>query len=685
MELNSPIRELKGIGEKTEKLFQKIGVYTLRDILLHYPRDYVKFPERKYISEVAVGETAAVVVRIQNTPLVRKTRRMQITTTHAEADGVTMQFIWFRMPYIKNMLKPGNVYVFYGKVIAKNKDLAMEQPTIYTAEQYDSVENNLTPVYPLAFGLTNHAVQKAVRQALASDELLKEYLPEELLQKYDLIPYAEAIRQIHFPDDMAHLIVARRRLVFDEFFLFILNMRKQKEITQKEENPFTLVDDDFVEQLIGQLPYPLTGAQKHTLEEIRADVHGNYVMQRLVQGDVGSGKTIVAFLAMAEMAHNGLQSAIMAPTEVLARQHYETFLENCRQFGLDIPVILVTGSLTPKQKRDAYERIQLFPNAMIIGTNALIQEKVIYQNLALVITDEQHRFGVKQRERLALKGCHPHILVMSATPIPRTLAIILYGDLDISVMNEVPAKRLPIKNCVVNTAYRPKAYNFIQREVAAGHQVYLICPLVEASENSDCENVTDYTEKLRSQLDERIVVACLHGKMKADEKNRIMEQFLKNEIQVLVSTTVIEVGVNVPNATVMMIENAERFGLAQLHQLRGRVGRGDAQSYCIMVNGSDSGQVSKRLQILNKSNDGFYIASEDLKLRGPGDFFGIRQSGVMDFKLGDIYQDAEVLKQASEECDAILKADFLLETEQNRGLKERIDSYWQEQSGMLNL
>ena len=685
MNLNSPIRELKGIGEKTEKLFQKMGVYTLRDILLHYPRDYVKFPKRKYISEAAAGETAAVMVRMQSTPLVRKTRRMQITTAHAETDGVVMQFVWFRMPYIKNMLKPGNIYVFYGKVIAKNNSVAMEQPTIYTMEQYEKIEGNLIPVYPLSFGLTNHAVQKAVRQALTSEELLKEYLPEELLGKYELISYRQAIHQIHFPEDMEHLIVARRRLVFDEFFFFILNMRKQKEITQKEENPFLLKEDDFTEKLIEKLPYPLTDAQKNTLNEIRADMHGQYVMQRLVQGDVGSGKTIVAFLAMAEISHNGLQSAIMAPTEVLARQHYETFVENCKQFGLDIPVILVTGSLTPKQKRDAYERIRLFKNAMIIGTNALIQDKVIYQELALVITDEQHRFGVKQRESLALKGCHPHILVMSATPIPRTLAIIIYGDLDISVMNEVPAKRLPIKNCVVNTAYRPKAYNFIQNEVAAGHQAYIICPLVEASENSDCENVTDYTEKLRAQLDERITVACLHGKMKAEEKNRIMENFLKNEIQVLVSTTVIEVGVNVPNATVMMIENAERFGLAQLHQLRGRVGRGDAQSYCIMVNGSDSGQVSKRLQILNKSNDGFYIAGEDLKLRGPGDFFGIRQSGVMDFKLGDIYQDAEVLKQASEECNIILDEDFLLEKEQNRGLRERLESCRFGQSGMLNL
>lgn len=685
MELNSPIRALKGIGEKTEQLFHKIGVYTIRDILLYYPRDYVKYPAAKEVNEVALGETAAVFVRLKRAPLVKKTRRMMVTTAFAEAGVVRMQFVWFRMPYVKNMLTPGSVFVLYGKVITKNNILTMEQPKIYTLEQYRSLENQLLPIYSLSFGLTNHAVKKAVTQALEEKQLFSEYLPDEIRKKYDFIPYEEALKQIHFPDSMENLITARRRLVFDEFFFFLLNMRMQKEITQKEKNTFTFLDDSFVKNLTKKLPYPLTNAQKNTLEEIRADLFSPYVMQRLIQGDVGSGKTIVAFLAMAEVSHSGYQSAIMAPTEVLARQHYETFKENCERFGLTIPIVLLTGSLTAKQKREAYEKIALYKNAMIIGTNALIQEKVIYQNLALVITDEQHRFGVKQREAFSEKGMHPHILVMSATPIPRTLALILYGDLDISVMNEVPAKRLPIKNCVVGTAYRPKAYNFIQNEVAKKHQAYIICPLVESSENLDCENVVDYTEKLKSELDERIQVACLHGKMKAEEKNQLMEQFLNNEIQVLVSTTVIEVGVNVPNATVMMIENAERFGLAQLHQLRGRVGRGDAQSYCIMVNGSNSKQAEKRLSILNHSNDGFFIASEDLKLRGPGDFFGIRQSGDMQFKLGDIYQDADLLQKASELCDELLEKDAVFSSEKYAGLKKRLENYQKEQFQKLNL
>ena len=685
MELNSPIRALKGIGEKTEQLFHKIGVYTIRDILLYYPRDYVKYPAAKEVNEVALGETAAVFVRLKRAPLVKKTRRMMVTTAFAEAGVVRMQFVWFRMPYVKNMLTPGSVFVLYGKVITKNNILTMEQPKIYTLEQYRSLENQLLPIYSLSFGLTNHAVKKAVTQALEEKQLFSEYLPDEIRKKYDFIPYEEALKQIHFPDSMENLITARRRLVFDEFFFFLLNMRMQKEITQKEKNTFTFLDDSFVKNLTKKLPYPLTNAQKNTLEEIRADLFSPYVMQRLIQGDVGSGKTIVAFLAMAEVSHSGYQSAIMAPTEVLARQHYETFKENCERFGLTIPIVLLTGSLTAKQKREAYEKITLYKNAMIIGTNALIQEKVIYQNLALVITDEQHRFGVKQREAFSEKGMHPHILVMSATPIPRTLALILYGDLDISVMNEVPAKRLPIKNCVVGTAYRPKAYNFIQNEVAKKHQAYIICPLVESSENLDCENVVDYTEKLKSELDERIQVACLHGKMKAEEKNQLMEQFLNNEIQVLVSTTVIEVGVNVPNATVMMIENAERFGLAQLHQLRGRVGRGDAQSYCIMVNGSNSKQAEKRLSILNHSNDGFFIASEDLKLRGPGDFFGIRQSGDLAFQLADIYQDAAILQQASEAVHHVLDDDPDLEKEEYYALKVQMDHFMENQLKRMSL
>ena len=428
------------------------------------------------------------------------------------------------------------------------------------------------------------------------------------------------------------------------------------------------------EQIIEELPYRLTGAQMNTWHEIERDLAGKALMSRLVQGDVGSGKTIIAFLAMILAGENGFQSALMVPTEVLARQHYESFQKLTEEHGLSIKAVLLTGSNTAKEKRERYEQIRQGEASVIIGTHALIQEAVEYKCLGLVITDEQHRFGVKQREALAAKGNPPNVLVMSATPIPRTLAIILYGDLDISVIDELPARRLPVKNCVVDSSYRPKAYSFIERQVKEGRQAYVICPMVEESEGLDAENVTDYTKKLRSALPGEIRVEYLHGKMKAKEKNRIMEEFARGEIQVLVSTTVVEVGVNVPNATVMMVENAERFGLAQLHQLRGRVGRGEHQSYCIFIQGNKEETTSKRLEILNKSNDGFYIAGEDLKLRGPGDLFGIRQSGSMEFRIGDIYNDAGILKEASEAAGEILALDPDLSLTQHRNLKKYLEA-----------
>ena len=407
-------------------------------------------------------------------------------------------------------------------------------------------------------------------------------------------------------------------------------------------------------------------------------------MNRLIQGDVGSGKTIIAVLALLAACENGYQGALMVPTEVLARQHFESVTELFEKHGVDKKVILLTGSMTAKEKRIVYEKVVSHEADIIIGTHALIQEKIVYDNLALVITDEQHRFGVAQREMFGNKGQMPHVLVMSATPIPRTLAIILYGDLDISVIDELPANRLPIKNCVVDKSYRPRAYRFIENEVKNGRQAYVICPMVEESEMIDAENVLDYTKILRQNLP-GIRVEYLHGKMKGKEKNKIMEEFAAGEIQVLVSTTVIEVGVNVPNATVMMIENAERFGLAQLHQLRGRVGRGDKQSYCIMVNASGNKEKNRRLDVLNKSNDGFYIASEDLKLRGPGDIFGIRQSGDLEFQLADIYTDAVTLKKVSEDVNRLLEQDENLEQEENQELKKRLDRFLEEKYEKLNL
>lgn len=687
MNQDSAITEIKGIGEKTKELFAKMGVYTVGDILLHFPRTYVKYPRILAIDEIdhLPEEPCAVAAKITQVPVVKSGRRMQVTLLNIGSPGHKIQLIWYRMPYIKNTIKKGQYYIFYGKATVRDGKYIIEQPAIYQPEAYEQMQERLYPVYALTSGITNNLITKTIRQALKDGALVSDFLPSAIRTTYNLCEYNYAMKQIHFPDSMDILVKVRRRLVFDEFFLFIMGMQYQKQQQKREPNTFYFEDEEFIQIQIDKLPYQLTSAQKRALSDVTENLQGDYVMQRLIQGDVGSGKTIIAFLSMAWCAHNGYQSAIMAPTEVLARQHYESFQKLCKDFGLDFPVILLTGSMTAKEKRLACEKIAIMPSAMIIGTHALIQEKVAYLRLALVITDEQHRFGVRQRDVFAEKGNNPHILVMSATPIPRTLAIIIYGDLDISVIDEVPAKRLPNKNCVVNTAYRPTAYEFIAKQVRSGHQAYIICPLVEASENFEGENVTDYAKQLKEELPEDINIGVLHGKMKNQQKNKIMEQFAKNEIQVLVSTTVVEVGVNVPNATVMMIENADRFGLAQLHQLRGRVGRGDTQSYCIMVNTSSSKTAQKRLEILNHSNDGFKIASEDLKLRGPGDFFGIRQSGEMPFVIADIYQDANVLQEASEAVKTILKEDPSLEQEEHKILHKKMEVFMENEMKKMNL
>ena len=531
----------------------------------------------------------------------------------------------------------------------------------------------MQPVYSLTAGLTNNSVIKAVKQALSFLDDEQDILPEELRLKYSFPKYEEAIYAMHFPREKEDFVRARKRFVFEEFLLFILSLRRMKESENRSENPFHFADRPEIEQFLGALPYHLTNAQEKVWTEIKSDMQSENVMSRLVQGDVGSGKTIIAFLALLLSALNGYQGALMAPTEVLAVQHYENISEMLEKYKIPLQAELLTGSMTMSQKKKAYARIESGEAAIIIGTHALIQEKVLYRNLALVVTDEQHRFGVRQRETLAQKGKTPHILVMSATPIPRTLAIILYGDLDISIINEMPKNRLPRKNCVVNTEYREKAYRFMRKQVLEGRQCYVICPMVEESESLDAENVIDYSQMLAEELGDGIHVGCLHGKMKQKEKDEIMSAFGKNEIQILVSTTVVEVGIDVPNATVMLIENAERFGLAQLHQLRGRVGRGGYQSYCIFMSASKSDETKERLEILNRSNDGFFIAGEDLRLRGPGDLFGIRQSGILDFKIADVFQDAEVLKIAGEEANKILKRDPELKDPSYKKIKNHID------------
>ena len=678
------IETLKGIGEKTAKLFEKVGIRTIDDLLHYYPRGYDTYGEPKAIGELSEDETGTVEGFLKSGATGVHVNGLSIVQATISDMTGKLRLVWYHMPYLKNTLRPDSHFIFRGRVIRKKNGLTMEQPQMFKPEAYEELLSSMRPVYAQTKGLGNKMITSAVEQALAFRTLERDYLPAGLRIANELAEYNFAIEHIHFPSNEEELKFARKRLVYDEFFFFLLAVRHLKEKRQNVQSPFHMEKQDECRKLLADLPYRLTNAQLRTLEEVLKDLKSGSVMNRLIQGDVGSGKTIIAVLALLAACENGYQGALMVPTEVLARQHFESVTELFEKHGVDKKVILLTGSMTAREKRIVYEKVASHEADIIIGTHALIQEKIVYDNLALVITDEQHRFGVAQREMFGNKGQMPHVLVMSATPIPRTLAIILYGDLDISVIDELPANRLPIRNCVVDKSYRPRAYRFIENEVKNGRQAYVICPMVEESEMIDAENVLDYTKILRQNLP-GIRVEYLHGKMKGKEKNKIMEEFAAGEIQVLVSTTVIEVGVNVPNATVMMIENAERFGLAQLHQLRGRVGRGDKQSYCIMVNASGNKEKNRRLEVLNKSNDGFYIASEDLKLRGPGDIFGIRQSGDLEFQLADIYTDAVTLKKVSEDVNRLLEQDENLEQEENQELKKRLDRFLEEKYEKLNL
>ena len=681
MNERSEISELKGVGEKTTRLFHRIGVRTVGDLIRYYPRTYEVFEDPVCIGEVCEGRTCTVTGTVFGRIQVSGNRSMQVTTLWLKDLTGTLKVIWFRMPFLRTTLGKGGTLTLRGRVLRKKDGLVMEHPEIYyPSEKYEEKRNSMQPVYALTAGLTNNAVIKAVRQALPYADKRQDVLPAYLTRKFHFPPYSEAVSRMHFPENKEDFAEARKRFVFEEFLVFILSLRKMRERENRVRNNFCFCDKPEIERFLKALPYRLTEAQKRVWDEIRKDIQGEYVMSRLVQGDVGSGKTVIAFLALLLAGLNGYQGALMAPTEVLARQHFENISGMLTEYGLPISAELLTGSMTAKQKREAYGRIESGEAAIVIGTHALIQEKAVYRNLALVVTDEQHRFGVKQREALAGKGNMPHILVMSATPIPRTLAIILYGDLDISMIDEMPKNRLPIKNCVVDTGYRKKAYQFMKKQTEEGRQCYVICPMVEESEAMEAENVLGYSEMLSEIMGDTVRVGCLHGRMKQQEKDEVMEAFGNNEIQILVSTTVVEVGIDVPNATVIMIENAERFGLAQLHQLRGRVGRGKYQSYCIFMTASKSDETKERLDILNHSNDGFFIAGEDLRLRGPGDLFGIRQSGIMDFKVGDVFQDSLILRQAAEAAGEILREDSKMEKPENARLFAALEKYMTDQN-----
>lgn len=672
MRYEDSIRQIKGVGEKAEQRFHKLDIWNVGDLLEHYPREYDEFHDLVKIADVKEGEMAAVEGVMACRPSIHTTARLKILSMVLEDETGRITVTWFNMPFLANRLKMGTRYILRGKVGRKNGKLVLEQPKMYSKNEFFKQVGRLHPIYPLTAGLTNHAVEKAVRDAIGSLEGAAEFLPADLRKRQNLLAYRKAIHDIHFPKNQLEYRKARKRLVFDEFFLYQAALQAIR-IKNYKPSSHVMTQNKRLEEFVNNLPYELTAAQKRVYEEIEKDMTGGMTMNRLVQGDVGSGKTVVAVMALFLVVCNGEQGAFMVPTEVLAMQHKESLEAMLAPYGVKIGLLI--GSMTAKEKREGKQKLAEGEWDIVVGTHAILQDNVEFEDLALVITDEQHRFGVRQREKLMEKGDTPHVLAMSATPIPRTLALVLYGDMDLSIMDELPANRLPIKNCVVGTDYRPQAYRFMKDQIEKGRQVYIICPMVEEKEEVALESVVMYSEQLKEIFPAAITIECLHGKMKPKEKNEVMQRFIEGTTDILVSTTVIEVGIDVPNATVMMIENAERFGLAQLHQLRGRVGRGKEQSYCILMYGKESKEGKERLSILAGSNDGFEIAREDLKLRGQGDFFGVMQSGDKLFSLADIYEDAQVLKAANEEAKNYAFDEITMFYKKNRRLVEKLNSY----------
>ncbi len=655
--LNDSVRELHKIGPKTEVLYNKLGIYTIRDLIRYFPRDYFIYGAPAEPSQMEEGRILALEGVVASAPLSKRTQRGDMVLIWFRTGDVLVQLLWFGMPYIRSTVKKNMRFVMHGRLETKNGRYQMIHPKVFTPADYEKVKNKMLPVYRLTKGLTNKLITETMGEALeifrASAEYDMECLPFGLEKQHQLIPFGEAVCALHFPADETAFLKARRRFVFEELFFFQYGLKQLEKEQPTRYNLYPVTDFSLCREWLETLPFTPTQDQYRAMEAVKADLQGSKAMGRMLQGDVGSGKTLVAFYAVLAACSNGYQAAIMAPTEVLAKQHYETCSAWCSQLRRQIRVVLLTGALKAKEKAEAYRQIASGEAQLVIGTHAVIQDAVTFHQLALVVIDEQHRFGVVQRAALTEKGAQVHSLYMTATPIPRTLALLLYGNTDISELAEKPADRLPIKNCMIPFSKRKTAFQFIYKEIAKGHQAFIICPMIEENEMFPCENIEDYQKQVRAFFGTNAKTGILHGRMGAEKKEEIMAAFAAGKIDILISTTVIEVGIDIPNATVMMIENAERFGLSQLHQLRGRVGRGKAQSYCIFVNAADTKESRERLEVLVRSNDGFYIAGEDLKLRGPGELFGCRQSGEMDFVFADIYRDSDILSAVS---DAAQKA-----------------------------
>lgn len=670
-DLNQSVQYIKGVGPARAELLNKLGIFTLNDIITYFPRTYEDRSNFKKIGELINGETATfkgvVASRVSET---RIRKGMTIYKLIVRDESGSVMLTWFNQAYLKNAFTIGKEYAFYGKVIGGLGRIEVQNPVFEDATNAKNT-GKIIPIYPLTHGITQNVIRSAIENAIKLLENgLEETLPNSIIKKYNLCELNKAINDIHFPKVLDDFEVARYRIAFEELFSLQLGLLQLKEKINKDVRGIAFDKSVDMTLLTSTFPYELTNAQKKVWNEISRDMESENSMNRLVQGDVGSGKTVVAMMAMYKAVKNGYQAAMMAPTAILARQHYNNISTTLEQFG--IRCALFTSELTKKQKEALIEKLKNNEIDIAIGTHALLEENVEFNNLGLVITDEQHRFGVRQRGILSSKGKKVDTLVMTATPIPRTLAIILYGDLDISIIDELPPGRQKIDTYAVKKDMEQRVNNFVKKEVDSGRQAYIICPLVEESETIDLKSVTEQFEYYK-EVFKGYNVGILHGKMKNKEKAEIMDKFKNNEISILISTTVVEVGVDVPNATLMVIENAERFGLAQLHQLRGRVGRGKYKSYCILKYEGKSEVVKQRMQIMQQSNDGFVISEKDLELRGPGDFFGTMQHGVPEFKVANLYTDIKIMKSAQEAVKEILEDDPYLEKAENIKLKEKVD------------
>lgn len=671
--INESIQYVKGIGPKKAEKLNKLGIYTIKDLLYYFPRQFEDRSIIKKIAQLEDEEKVTVKALITNIESYTPKKGMTITRIDVKDDTGFAKLTFFNKEYIKNTFRVGDSILAFGKVKKNGRFVELNSCELEYLSASPKNIGKLVPVYPLSYGVTNKDIMNTVRMVFENKDIkIPEYMPEYLLKKYRLCGIEYAIKNIHFPKDKESLKIALYRLIFEELLVLQLGLFMYKG-GSSDEKGILFKRNQRLDEVLKSLPFSLTRAQNRALNEIIDDMCSEKVMNRLVQGDVGSGKTVVALLALAECVFNGYQGALMAPTEILAQQHYESFTETFEDIGINVE--LLTGSVTKKQKEGILQRARDGEIDILIGTHALIEDNVEFKNIGLVITDEQHRFGVRQRGKLSSKGESPDILVMTATPIPRTLALILYGDLDISIIDELPPGRQPIETIAVEKKKRDKVYNsLVRREVDKGRQVYIVCPLVEESETLDITSATETAEEIKRDFFPDLRVGLLHGKMKPSEKDTIMTAFKNHELDILVSTTVIEVGVNVPNSTLMIIENAERFGLAQLHQLRGRVGRGKHQSYCVLIYGSNSEVCRKRMSIMEETNDGFKISEKDLEIRGPGEFFGTMQHGVPELKVANLFKHMKILKTVQQEARIIIGEDPTLDFKEYRGLKREIES-----------